>query len=166
MNAVHRTDDLSVKPLGDELLIYDLKTDKAHSLNSAAALVYRLADGTLDVAGLASHVAIQLEVSPAEGRALTELALEQLSHRGLLVERVERRTGEARMSRRKVLQSLAVAAVAVPVIVSLSAPWPVVHASCIKAGGSCKKNACCQGLTCVGGYSGSGNNKIPIFVCQ
>jgi len=175
MNAVHRTEDLSVKPLGDELLIYDLKTDKAHSLNSAAALVYRLADGTLDVAGLASHVAIQLDVSPAEGRALTELALEQLSHRGLLVEGVERAQGEARMSRRKLLQSLAVAAVALPVVVSLSAPWPVAANSCVKQGGKCfaaSNNGngattqgllCCDGLTCTGATGGAGGN---LGTCQ
>jgi hypothetical protein len=149
MPPLRRTEDLSVKPLEGELLIYDLKADKAHSLNSVAALVYRLADGTLGAAGLAQHVAEQLGVAPAEANAMTEMALEQLSQRGLLVDIVERARGEARMSRRKVLQSLAVAAVAVPVIVSLSAPWPVVHASCARQGTSCTLTDCCQGLTCV-----------------
>ena len=40
-----RQEQLIVKELPDELLIYDLKRDKAHCLNETAALVWKNCDG-------------------------------------------------------------------------------------------------------------------------
>ena len=40
-----RQEQLIVKELPDELLIYDLQSDKAHCLNETAALVWKNCDG-------------------------------------------------------------------------------------------------------------------------
>ena len=45
-NPVARQNALVMQDVDDELLIYDLQTDKAHCLNRSAVLVWKLCDGT------------------------------------------------------------------------------------------------------------------------
>lgn len=143
-----RTEELIVRHVDDDVLIYDLKADKAHALNATVGLVYALCDGDRDTAALAGLVAARLGVSVEEATAMTQLALEQLTHRGLLVEPMVRATGQQRISRRQVLRKLAATAVAIPAIVTLTAPWPAAALSCATAGQDCSNVFCCQGLVC------------------
>ncbi len=122
-----RQTDLSVRSLPDETLIYDLARGKAHCLNRTASLVWKHCDGATSQAELARVVREQLGVNKPE--AVVRLALEQLSRRNLLEQPVAPLSGAARVSRRQALKRLAMAAVVLPLVVTVSGQNSVVHAS-------------------------------------
>jgi hypothetical protein len=82
--------------------------------------VWLHADGRVGVAELATLLAEKLGM-PAE-EAVVQLALEQLGRRHLLEQPIEPLAGQARLSRRDVLKKLAVAAVAMPLVMTITAP--------------------------------------------
>ena len=108
-----RSADLVVEPLGDELLVFDSKTNRAHSLNAAAASVWRACDGARDVDALAQYC----ELDPIA----VELALDSLRNCELLID-----FEGPHVSRRQALRRAAVVgagiSVALPVIRSITAP--------------------------------------------
>src|SRR5688500_2030993 len=69
-NPVAREENLTVEELGDELLIYDLTSHRAHSLGAAAAQVWRACDGGQDPKGIAAATGLDLETV---NRALDQL---------------------------------------------------------------------------------------------
>ena len=73
---------LVVKDLKDEVLIYDLERDKAHSLNSSAAFVWKKCNGRRTVAGVSQALSKEFKI-PADERTVW-LALEQLGKFHLL----------------------------------------------------------------------------------
>jgi hypothetical protein len=115
-----RHEKLTVRELPDETLVFDHARNKAHCLDRTVALVWQHADGRMSVAEMAALLAHKLGI-PAE-EAVVELALEQLCKRHLLEEPIEPLTGLARLSRRDVLKKLAVAAVAMPLVMTITAP--------------------------------------------
>lgn len=117
-----RRDGLVIQKLDDETLVYDLERDEAHCLNETAALVWERCDGkTTDgrmVGLLQKQFQMQVDVD------LVWLAVKQLQ-RFHLIESGERATAPARsVSRRQLLLKYAPAALALPVIMSISAPTP------------------------------------------
>lgn len=122
-----RQTDLSIRSLPDETLIYDLVRAKAHCLNRTAALVWQHCDGGTSHAQLARIVREQLGVEKAD--AVVRLALEQLSRRNLLEQPIAPLAGAARISRRRVLKKLALAAVILPLVITISGQAPAVNAS-------------------------------------
>lgn len=48
-----RRDDLEIQRMGDELVIYDLRSNEAHALDALATDVFDLADGSRTVAEIA-----------------------------------------------------------------------------------------------------------------
>ena len=55
---IARRENLIVEELPDEVLVYDLTTDKAHCLNRTAALIWKNCDGEKtqgDLAALLQH---------------------------------------------------------------------------------------------------------------
>jgi hypothetical protein len=119
-----RQQTLDIKELPEETLVYDLERNKAHCLNRTSALVWKHCDGKTSVAELAETLEKSLGVS--KPLAVVELALEQLSKRNLLVEAVEPTPGAQRLSRREMLKDfskkLAVAAAALPLVMTITAP--------------------------------------------
>ena len=93
MNPKHREENLIVKQIGDEVIVYDMSSDRVHSLNGMAGAVFELCDGTIGVSELAERLGEQRAMTPAEASAIVTTALEQLSDRGLLEEPVEPRHG-------------------------------------------------------------------------
>ena len=65
-----RTEDLIVEELGDELLVYDTKTDQGHCLNPAAARVWQRCDGRTPADGLSAQLALDADTVE---QALAEL---------------------------------------------------------------------------------------------
>jgi hypothetical protein len=131
---VARQDGLVVRELPDETLVYDLRANKAHCLNRAAALVWRLCDGRTGLAELAA--ALREELGVPDGEAAARLALRQLSRRGLL-ERPAVEDGSDRMGRREALRKLAVLG-ALPLVMTVAAP----HASSAFSTQLCQDNPC------------------------
>jgi hypothetical protein len=114
-----RTDQLAVRELPEETLVYDLEHNKAHCLNRTVALIWRHCDGTRSPAALAKVVQQELQIAGAE--PMVHLALEQLGRRNLLVQAPPPLPADARASRREVLKKLAVGAAALPLVMTITA---------------------------------------------
>jgi len=151
-----RNENLIVKELKNELLIYDLERNTAYCLNHTAFLVWKQCDGTRTVSDIAALLTTELALPV--GDDLIWVALEQLSKDRLLAESIKRpqAMAGAGVSRRRTLKRLGVAAavIAVPVVTSLVVPRASAAASgppcppaCTPAGGECV--AC--GKTCIAG---------------
>lgn len=133
---VARKSGLVVQEVPDEVLVYDLNTNKAHCLNQTAALVWKSCDGRNSVADIARIV--QTEAGGKVTEDLVWLAIDQLSENALLEQ--ELKADFAGKSRREVMKKIGLASmVAVPVIASLVAPQTAL------AAGSC---TCTQNSDC------------------
>ena len=122
---IARKSGLVVQEVPDEVLVYDLETNKAHCLNNSAAMVWRSCDGNNSVADIAKLVESQA------GDKVTEdfvwLAIDQLSENNLLEQQIT--TGFAGQSRREAIKKIGLASmVAIPVIASLVAPQSALAA--------------------------------------
>lgn len=154
-----RKADLVVKDLKDEVLVYDLKRDKAHSLNQSAAFVWKKCNGRRTVAEVAQALGKEFKV-PANGQTVW-LALEQLSKFYLLEEKVARPAGIPRISRRDMMRIGAAAAFALPVIVSIVAPTAANAQTAINPSVcNARSQPNCGGTPCTGG---SGNQTCQPF---
>jgi hypothetical protein len=117
-----RSGDLIVEELGDELLVYDQKTDRGHCLSSTAARVWRRCDGHTRMEDLSAELDLDRN---AIARALSELdACELLERAPELTVVPARGDGATRRDvATKFVKAGAVAAAA-PLIVSVAAPTP------------------------------------------
>jgi hypothetical protein len=116
---IARSERLSIRELPDEVLVFDSENNKAHCLNATVALVWRHCDGERSVAALARIVEQHLHVMNAE--PVVELALEQLGRRNLLVEAPAPAPALARLSRREALKKMVAAAIAIPLVMTVTA---------------------------------------------
>lgn len=145
-NPLARQNGLVVQEMPDEVLVYDLDTNKAHCLNQSAALVWRSCDGNNTIADIMK----QFEAT-GSGKVTEDfvwLAIDQLNENGLLESTVAPRfEGQ---SRRQVLKTIGLASmVALPVIASLVAPPSAlgsVSCRCTNAG-QCAQQTGCQSTT-------------------
>jgi len=116
---IARKSGLVVQEVPDEVLVYDLDSNKAHCLNQSAAIIWRSCDGNNSVSEIAKLVEVQA------GGKVTEdfvwLAIDQLSENNLLEKEITSNFGG--QSRREVIKKIGLATmVAIPVIASLVAP--------------------------------------------
>jgi len=157
-----RTENLLVEEFGDELLIYDQRSDQAHCLTSAATRVRGACDGSTPVERLGP--ALRLD------EATVARALEELDACGLLdsgpATGVTRREATAKLAR------IGAAVVSAPLIYSIAAPAPAMAASaafcaslaCPANAAACASAGCilCQGNACV---SGQRSGKACVATC-
>lgn len=117
-----RKSGLVIQEMPDEVLVYDLNTNKAHCLNQTAAKVWMACDGKTSISEIASRF------GTGANEDLVWLAIDQLSENDLLErEVVSKFKGQ---SRREVIKKIGLASiVAVPVIASLVAPQNALAAS-------------------------------------
>jgi hypothetical protein len=111
-----RRDNLTVRELPDETLVYDQQRHKAHCLNRTAALVWRHCDGNTSIDELARIVAGEMGIDQAN--AVVALALEQLGRRHLLDEAPP--LSLDRVSRRDALKKLALAVASLPLVMTVA----------------------------------------------
>src|SRR5712692_5533386 len=71
-----RTDNLVIRELDDETLIFDMERDEAHCLNQTAALVWKYCDGRTTVEQAAHSLQSKLDVPV--GADVVWLAVKQL----------------------------------------------------------------------------------------
>jgi hypothetical protein len=113
-----RTEGLIAERLDDGLVIYDRLSDRAHSLDAAAAALWSLADGQRTVRQIARAAGLEEPVARA--------AIDRLAEKGLLLV-------EPGVSRRSMLRRAAGigagALGAAPVIETLVIPVAAAHAS-------------------------------------
>ncbi len=137
-------DNLVIRELDDETLVYDTERDEAHCLNHTAALVWELCDGKTTPTQAARSLQSKLGADVDDD--LIWMAVKQLQKFHL----VERARKSPSVSRRDLVLKYAPAALALPVIMSISAPAAFGAASCAMQGQSCATIPCCPGLNCDG----------------
>jgi hypothetical protein len=136
-----RKSGLVVQEMPDEVLVYDLNSNRAHCLNVTAAAVWKACDGKTSVEEIASNF------GKGASEDLVWLAIDQLSENDLLEK--ELRSRFEGMSRRDVIKKVGMASmVAIPVIASLVAPQNALASS------SCN---CVNNTQCITGPNGDGN---------
>lgn len=137
---------LVVKKVGNEVLVYDTESDRAHCLNETAALVWNLCDGRRDATAIAR--AMQKELNVTVDDKVISFALTQLGRDNLLEQQSVIPNVFSGMSRRQMMRTLGIAtAVALPLVTSIVAPTAVQAASCRPSGASCNGSGqCCSGL--------------------
>ena len=149
-----RKEQLIVKELPDELLIYDLQRDKAHCLNETAALVWKNCDGRKTVDQL--RELMEENAGSPVPEEMVWLALDQLETFRLLDEAALKPVQFAGMSRRDMVRRVGIAAIALPVILSIVAPTAQAQASGLPPGaccgnpGVCASGSCTQNPVCTG----------------
>lgn len=140
-NPIARQTGLVIQEVTDEVLVYDLDTNKAHCLNRSAAFVWRCCDGKNSILDI-----VQQFESDGRGKVTEDfvwLAIDQLNENGLLESEVSPKFH--RRSRRQVLKTIGMAsAVALPMIASLVAPQRALGVeSCVCASqAQCSKPGC------------------------
>jgi hypothetical protein len=118
-----REEDLIVQDLPDEVLVYDVKRHRAHSLNRTAALVWRACNGQTTFTEMAAILHRELNLPQDED--VVRLALDRLGRARLLAGRVPRPADAANTSRRALIRRLSLVgglAMLLPVVDSITSP--------------------------------------------
>jgi len=115
-----------VRDMGDELLVYDLRTQKISSLNAFAARVWRTWGDLRDPAAIAT--ALSEPQSPAVDLGSVEHALDLLNDAGL-IDRPEGAKPMNGKSRREFFRRALGAAATAAAVVTVMAPMPASAAS-------------------------------------
>lgn len=166
-----RKNDLVIQETHDEVLVYDLVTNKASCLNETAAFVWQSCNGSNGIADIAQ--ALGRKTNTAVNDDIVWLAIDELSKNKLLEEKVTAEYSFSGMSRRDVIKKIGLGTmVALPIIASIVAPAAVHAASLIactcpngQIGGatSCTNSPQCSGatptctaVTCNGGGNACG----------
>lgn len=145
-NPKARESGLVVQEMQDEVLVYDLDSNKAHCLNETAAFVWRSCDGTNSVADIVKEFETTSKGKVSED--FVWLAIDQLTENGLLADGVEKPF--AGRSRREVLKKIGLASlVALPVVASLVTPQSAMAAGSCACGnaGDCTTRRSCPSTT-------------------
>jgi hypothetical protein len=154
-----RSEALITKEVEGEVLVYDRIRDKAHCLNETAARIWKLCDGQTSASDIALILGGSRQTAArgnviintsSDGSGADErivwLALDQL-RRSHLLEKPNGNNGKsawpqavlelAHMSRREAVRRIGLgAAIALPIVISMTSPTPVdAAASC---GAKCK----------------------------
>ena len=149
---VARKEGLVIQEMPDEVLVFDLETNKAHCLNQTAAFVWKACNGTNSVADITQSFGNQSGKPVDEN--LVWLAIDQLNENNLLAEKLQANFGG--QSRREVIKKIGLAAViALPIVSSLVAPTAALAVACSGTDNTpCVGNGvpgrCCGGNCCEG----------------
>lgn len=140
-----RVDDIVVQEIGSELLLFDKRSDSAHSLSPAASIVWQACDGrTAPEAVVAKLAALGIE----DPQRVFDEALSDFDAKGLLADGV---------SRRAAIKKMGAVAFATPLVVSIVAPM-AAHATSggiLPLNSPCTANNQCSGnLICATATSG------------
>lgn len=149
-----RKENLVIKEVADEVLIYDLASNKAHCLNKTAALVWNYCDGKHSVAEVAKRLENDLQ-TPVDEQVVW-FAINQLEKFDLMQEKTARQLGMGVTRRDLIKRAGIAAALAIPAVMTINAPSALAAATCLGSGASCTSTAqCCQTplaqTCCVGG---------------
>jgi hypothetical protein len=146
-----RKEGLVIQEMPDEVLVFDLETNKAHCLNETAAFVWKACDGKNSVADITKLFGNQSGTPVQEN--LVWLAIDQLNENNLL--EAELKADFNGQSRREVIKKIGLAAViALPIISSLVAPTAALAVTCSGVNGtgcvlaSGTSSTCCGGVCC------------------
>lgn len=153
MRPIARKEELVIQELAGEVLIYDLRTNKAICLNQTSALVWQNCDGKKTALEIAAEMEKHLALPVNED--VVWFALNQLEKENLLAANGKIPNRFSDLSRREIIKRIGAASVvALPVIASIVAPSSVMaQTSCIPGGGGgpgcpCTGNGTCSSGSC------------------
>ena len=108
-----------IEEVGEEILVYDLRNDRAHCLNPTAARVWKYADGRTSNEAILGR--LKRESDPGANLEVIVYALDRLERSGLLDS--PKAASARRITRRELAKSLGRAAVgSIPLVTSVLAP--------------------------------------------
>lgn len=123
-----RSENIVVQDLGNEILIYDLKMDKAFCLNEVSKAVWQACDGQKNIAEIVDTVSLKLNSPPNED--LIWFALNQLKKEKLIENGNELPNHFAEMSRREIIKKVGLGTMmALPIVASIVAPSSIQAAA-------------------------------------
>ena len=142
---VARREGIIVQEMPDEVLIYNLQTNKAHCLNKTAAAVWQNCDGNNTVSDIS--LILKREFKSPVTEDFVWLAIDQLNRDDLLMQKLSSPTSG--LSRREVMRRVSIASIiALPIISSIAAPSVYAANTCtVTAGGACTTTGgapCCD----------------------
>jgi len=144
-----RVDQLIVKELTDEVLVYDLKRHSAHCLNKTSAIIWKHCDGKTSIAQMTRVLERELAAAHVDEDVIW-LALRQLRRFHLLEEQSEN-FAMIKVTRRDLVRKYIPAALTLPLILSIPSPTAAQAASgCAGVGQPCAAVLCCPPLFCAG----------------
>lgn len=148
-----RKNDIVVQELGNELLVYDLKNNRAVSLNETSALVWQLSTGDKTFAEISKIVGEKTKTPKSE--ELVWLALGLLKRENLLADETKIPNYFQGATRREIIKKIGlVSATMLPVISSIIAPQSIsaLSGTCSAApfplGCNCTVSGDCQSGCC------------------
>jgi hypothetical protein len=144
-----RRNQLVIKELASETLVYDESNHRAHCLNQTAAFVWRHCDGRTSLPALARL--LEKETNASVPEHTVRLAIKQLEESRLLEASTSRPIWVG-LSRREMVRTIGITAVALPIVTSIVAPTAASAATCAVLGQPCTggpgQGTCCPGLLC------------------
>lgn len=123
-----RRSHLVIRELASETLVYDESNHQAHCLNQTAAFVWKHCDGRRSIPTLARLMEKEMHAGVSE--QTVRLAIRQLEQSRLLEASPSGPAWLPQTSRRELIRTLGVAAVALPIVASVVAPSAAAAASC------------------------------------
>lgn len=151
------SDGIISQDYGNEILIYNLKSNKMFHLNETSFLVWQACDGKSSIEQISREISQKLRTYTSE--EIVWLALQQLQQNELLVQDMKLDSDLKKISRREVIKKAGLATmVAFPLITSVAAPSAVSAASgspnaaCTSNCGGALGLVCgCSSVTCSNG---------------
>jgi hypothetical protein len=148
-----RNENIVVQEMEKEILIYNLKTNKAFCLNEASALIYQLCDGKNSVAEISQALSKKLNQPMTDD--LIWLALDSFKKDNLLEDSKEFEIDFKGLNRRQIIKKVGLTSLAVlPMVSSIIAPSAANAASGptnLAINAACTSNAQCASGNCFGG---------------
>lgn len=146
-NPRSRQADILVQDLENELLVYDLRTNKAYCLNQTSALVFQYSDGTKTALEISELISQKLGILVSED--FVWLAIQNLERENLLGNNKELTDYLAGLSRRKMIKKVGLASMAaLPVIASVIAPTAAQQISLLPLFARCPAPSSCTSGSC------------------
>jgi len=143
-----RKTGLVVQDMPDEVLVYDLDSNKAHCLNKSAAFIWKSCDGNTSVSDIAQ--AFEAHSGDAVSEDFVWLAIDQLNTNSLLEKNIT--TKFKGQSRRDVIKKIGLASViAIPIVASLVTPshvYALVSCGCAVPGDCLAQTGCPSTVNC------------------
>ena len=151
-----RKDNIVVQEFDNELLIYDLRANKALCLNQTSAKIWSKCNGRKSIATIKEE--LERETRSVVTDELVWLALDQLNKQNLIEEEKEIPSSFKGLSRREVIRRIGIGSmVALPIITAMIAPLPAYAASgCVPVLPGC---ACMAGT--MTGVDCTGTEAVP-----
>ncbi len=165
MKPQARKEDLVIQEVGGEILVYDLRTNKAICLNQTSALVWQNCDGKKNALEISKDIEKQLGSTVSED--LVWFAVNQLQKEKLLTEDKEIVNKFEGLNRREVIKKIGLTSmIALPIVSGIIAPTAAMAQSAVACscpnGQTANATSCtnspqcmvgqtCSGVTCNGG---------------